>query len=694
MKNRLAPRTTLLVALALALHWLMAVSVSPRMGLTYDEPPHLAAGYSYWERNDYRLNPENGMLPVRWANLPLLAMGLKFPSVDSPGWLRSDAMAVGDAFLLELDNPTGAMLGRARAMIALVSAFTVWLVWRWARGLYGSTAGWLALLLAGFCPALLAHAGLVTSDLAVTACILAALSSVWLLLHRVTWIRFALAVLACTAALLAKTSGLIIVPLAGAMLLVRWLRAAPLVVALGRGPVRWLRRSRQVIAATLALIGAAGAVILVLLWGAYGFRYSGFNPDLPAPHGYLLSWDVVLERAPLPEPYAAPLTQFIPARAAPAPTLLTRIVSACRDARLLPEAYLWGLAHTLKFSRERPAYFFGEISKTGWRTFFPTVFVMKTTLPALALFAAGVAALLPRKAARTSPLAAPQRARQWRLGRLYRAAPLLIFFLGYWALSINSTLNIGHRHILPTYPVFYVIASGAVLWLGGRIRRLAAWSVMGAVALHAADSLAARPFYLSYFQPMFGGAERGRRYFSDSSIDWGQGLPDLSRWDQDRRRNGDAAPLFLSYAGVDSLRRWQINATRFGDALFDNRERIYPAHLRGGWFAISVTQFHRLYLPVRGPWTDRHEQLYQELLSRLRDAEARMRSGRAADERVRRDAADYELMQLGRLIHFLGDREPDEIVAASLLMFRLTDAEVARALYGPLPPVPRARPPR
>jgi hypothetical protein len=46
---------------------------------------------------------------------------------------------------------------------------------------------------------------------------------------------------------------------------------------------------------------------------------------------------------------------------------------------------------------------------------------------------------------------------------------------------------------------------------------------------------------------------------------------------------------------------------------------------------------------------------------------------------------DLEILQYTRLAHFLRDREPIEIVGGSLLVFRLGDDEVARALYGPPP---------
>ena len=66
-------RSTLLAALLLALFAWMAASVSREHSTTADEIFHVTSGYSYWTLGDYRLQPENGLLPQRWAAPPLLA---------------------------------------------------------------------------------------------------------------------------------------------------------------------------------------------------------------------------------------------------------------------------------------------------------------------------------------------------------------------------------------------------------------------------------------------------------------------------------------------------------------------------------------------------------------------------------------------------------------------------------------------
>lgn len=674
-------RECLLVAAALLLYWLMAASVSPRMGVTADEVVHLTGGYSYWKFNDYRLHPENGTLPMRVAALPLLGMNLKFPPLDEPTWVNSKVNLIGEIFFYQLGNPLEQMLQRGRAAIALLGVLTCWLTWRWARGLFGRAAGWLALTLAVFCPAFLAHGGLITSDMAFTLCATGSLSAVWLLLHRATWWRLLLATAACGACFLSKMSGSIIVPLIAVLLLLRWLRPAPFVLAFGR--VRWLRRRSQVMLATLGLLVAAGAGSLMLVWANYSFRYEGPDRAHSAFNDYYFPWDVVLDKEKVPWNDSSALSSFTPPFRTPQQTGITRLVSFLRDHRLLPEAYLWGFAHTYKFAKERPAYFMGEYRKTGWRMFFPTAFVMKTTLPALLLFVAGLGALVWAARRPKGPAVSPRWLR-FRRSLFYRAAPLVLFFVVYWIMAIKMTLNLGHRHILPVYPAFYVFAAASVLWLAGSARRMVAIVLLVAAALHAFDSLSARPFYLSYFQPLTGGPEKAYHYFVESSLDWGQGLPDMKTWLVEKKRHGDPLPVFLTYFGADSPRHYGLEVTRFGDEANDSGVRYFPAQVRGGWFAISATYFHCTFLPMRGTWAEPQETLYGQLVQRI-GAQSARQDALTTDEQsqLSRDAMDIEILQFARLCHYLRNREPLRLIGSSLMLFKLTDDEVKQALYGP-----------
>lgn len=653
------------LALLLALFWWMATSVSPRMGATADERLHLAGGYSYWTLNDYRLQPENGNLTMRLQALPLLPMSLQFPPIQSDTLLHgARGSDVAHNFLFSLGNPFTDMLWRARAITALLSLLTLTLVWQWTRKLFGATAGWLAVVVAMFCPTLLAHSGLATSDAAMTAGFVASVSACWWLLHRTTPLRIALGGVAVGAALLAKFSAVMLVPMAALLLLVRWLRPAPFVVVVGRR-VWWLRGRGKIVAGTLAVTVATGLVALVVVWSAYGFRYRALNPRfVSAGAPASLDWD-----------YQTRLLSRGPGQITGAG------ITWAREHKVLPEAWLFGFADSYTGSRNRPAFLMGEVSTTGWPQFFPLAFLLKTPPTLLLLFLAGVAALIV-KHARPSVAASPR----WpRRGWLYRSTPLLALFVVYWGVALNTPLNIGHRHLLPTYPALYVAAGAAAGWIVLTGPRWAAVVfIVGATLAHAVDSWTARPFYLSYFSPWVGGSARGWHYLVDSSLDWGQGLPDLSEWIARKEARGDREPVFLTYFGTDSPDARHLPVTRFGDLVRDLEPRSYPAQVRGGWFVIGATHFQRYYLGLAGPWNSVRERAYQELFAKLRAAPADLASRPEMERRPWADAArTFETLQFARLCHFLGDRPPVEFIGGSLLVFHLTDAEVQRALYGP-----------
>ncbi len=186
---------------------------------------------------------------------------------------------------------------------------------------------------------------------------------------------------------------------------------------------------------------------------------------------------------------------------------------------MLPEAYLYGLAYVKESMLARSAFLNGEYSVVGWPGFFLYAFAYKTTLPLLLASAAALVLLL-------------RRSRDlW-----YRLAPLAMLFAVYWLFSITSHLNIGHRHILPTYPVLFIAAGALGAWLA---TRRVAW-VLPVVALlgwHVTESVRVAPHYLAYFNEFAGGPENGHRHLVDSSLDWGQDLPGLKALARPRTRH-------------------------------------------------------------------------------------------------------------------------------------------------------------
>ena len=111
----------------------------------------------------------------------------------------------------------------------------------------------------------------------------------------------------------------------------------------------------------------------------------------------------------------------------------------------------------------------------------------------------------------------------WRVKPRWEELGLLIPMLAWALLMLTSKINIGWRHFLPAY-LFMLMLAARVLLADHRTWRFAAWC---AVALAGAHVLTYHPDYLSYIN-----FPRHRSYLqiSDSNVDWGQGLKAARKW--------------------------------------------------------------------------------------------------------------------------------------------------------------------
>jgi hypothetical protein len=330
-----ASRVALIVILFVAA--LRVVSTWSVFSQTFDESTHIAAGLEWLEQGTYLGEPQHPPLArVAAAIGPYLAGARRSPN-------NLGLTEQGNEILHS--GPYVRMLSLARAGILPFFLLSIVVVWAHARMLAGEVAAVIAALLYANLPPVLAHAGLATTDMAVTAGIAAALMLLqrWLLAPspRVA----ALLGLATAVALTSKFSAVLFLFVAGVvMLAMQW-----------RRPV-W----RQV---------ALGFFVCVLsVWAVYRFDF-----DRLRDAHYHLVHAYVGERVP-----TIPL---------PAPALFS------------------GIAQTLLHNAEgHEAYLLGEYSREGWWYYFPVAIAVKTTIVFLLL--ALSAAFFLRKRSTLAPLVA------------------------------------------------------------------------------------------------------------------------------------------------------------------------------------------------------------------------------------------------------------------------------------------------
>jgi hypothetical protein len=626
--------------------------------MTFDEAAHLTAGMSHWKGGDFRLLPETPPLAQMWAAAPLLMMNSVWLPPDAPGWLQGDTWMLQRIWLFRL-NDGERLLAVARGTIVVLLVVTCLCVFLIAKRLFGPAAGRLALILAALSPTLLAHGHLVTMDIPATLCFLLTLLAVDRLLQRMTWLRLVAATAALAALALVKFSWPLILPALAVMALLVVVRAepmeCPLLDPLARrrsegGTTRLVRRHHRVAAIlAAAVLGMAG--VWASIWTCYHWRYRPFpgadqptavmqalaRQDQPQPTTMAEAWEIILEAR----------------NGQPNRSLTASLVRWARDRRLLPEAYLYGTAWVLKLTDWwRPQYLGGETSYAGWYSYFPIAFLLKTPIATMLLFLGGLAAIVSGRAL-------------WR-----RDAVLLVglsaFSVVYVAVAIVSRFNIGHRHLVPIYPAVFVFAGAAAGWMRWRPGR---WAVAAAVLWLAGANAWICPQYLSYFNELIGGPSQGDRYLTDSNIDWGQDLKRLAAWV--RRHPGEE--IKLAYFG-------SADPTCYGfpcRALPSYLDFGELAVLDAGTYVVSVSQIHGLYymLARREFWTPEQLAEYRSLRERVTRPVPEHETAEGRQQRL--DAAHwYDLLRRGRLLNQLRSRPPDERIGYSLLVYRLTQADV------------------
>ena len=550
---RLERTVPIAVAIGLVLSLAAILGESP----TYDEPYHLAAGYTSLVERDFRLGPDHPPLLRMVAALPLLLQHVRWPA-DRSLWESADAACFAHALLYQSGNDPDRMLRSARfatlgwLVVIQVAAFV------WARALYGPRGGLVALVLATFCPTLLAHGHLVTTDVGMAALAFLTLRAFSRLTTRPTWARAVVCGALLGATLVAKFSALFLLPaLLASHAAWLWLGGARGVGSAGSGeapdagPVGVIPAAatspRRPLLRGVLIVGLVGLTAYLTVWDAYGFRYRA-SPD-PT---FQFDWEGVDREA----------------------SVLARTVDMLRDHRILPEAYLYGLALIHQRTRDRAAYALGRFSRDGWWWYFPFALLVKTPVAALCLYVWGLGAL-------------------FRRGRreVARVCHLVVPMAVYWAAAVSTPLNIGVRHLLPVLPMMMVLAGGLATrpFQERPARRWRPLTLAALLVTTAGVSLAATP----YFIPFFNLPSRllfARQYMlADSNLDWGQDLRRLRRY---MDRHGIPS-LKLSYFGSASPEQLGLAHEMLTSAnvyLMCERNLVMARQLRpGDYVAISAT---------------------------------------------------------------------------------------------------------
>ena len=449
--------------------------------ITWDEPDHIYSGYMSW-KGDFGLNPEHPPLVKFVAALPLLGMKLTVPELQDRPY-RFQAVLGGRDFIFQ--NDADKLVFRAQMAASIFTLLLVLIVFLTAREMFGTTAGFVALGLLVFDPTLLAHGALVTTD-AIQACFL--LASIYAFYRYVkvpSLGRLAITALAVGLALASKHSSVLVFPM---LVILAGFEVFPRNSAHKAAQLSIGKRATRLTAALLII----GLLSVGILWGTYGFRYSARGNGLKLNP----SMEKQLNQVPS-STEASGLREFA-------------------RLHLLPESYIYGLAHVLFSAKSFNSYVFGKTYPHAVWFYFPVAMLVKSSLTFLILMVISIWVIAS--------------------GRLHQGrelAFLLVPPLIYLAASMVGGMNIGIRHILPVYIFLAVLIAGATSVLI-KSRRQWLYAVVVLLLFQAISVTRTFPNYMGYANEAFGGPKNVWRYLSDSSADWAQQLHAVKRYTDER----------------------------------------------------------------------------------------------------------------------------------------------------------------
>ncbi len=642
-----SPRRNWVIAAVAALllaHYLMALSAVSGKSNTFDELPHLWLGYSLWVAPNHKHVPTNGIVAQMLGAFPMMFQGLKAPDPLRAPFSTMDQHWLARVFFYEMGNSAQSMLMAARCAVGLLGVGVGALVFLWSRRLFGDGGGLISLTLFTFCPLMLANTPLATADMAAALGFLAAIYFFWRAINDLTTRSLLISSAALAFACAAKLSAILLAPIFLVMVIVRLFSTRPLKVSIGEEDRGKTFGGRALLLVVVLIFHASAAA--AVLWIFYNFAYAeaggAIAREAGGARGQILEW--------------------------------------IAQSRLLPPAFVEGVTSTLLATDRAPAFLDGRYSMEGWWWFFPYAFSVKTPLATLLLLVAAPAAWFLWRGRGSRAGAKPP------APSLYDFTPLLSLIAIYGMASMSTRMNIGVRHILPMYPALFIFAGANIWWLRGGPRP-ARLGLGVAVAGLILASLATWPNYMGFFNTLAGGTSNGYRRLVDSSLDWGQDLPGLKRW-LDKNAKPDER-VYLAYFGTGQPEYFGIKAFPLPRHHDWGPQQIVP--MQGGLYCVSATLLQSVYSPFPGPWCAPYENLYGQTIHEISAWQAVQGDKDASEnylQKVGRDHLEqvmraYRQLSFGRLCAYLRTRPPDADAGHSILIYRLTDDEVKKALTGP-----------
>ena len=478
----------LLAAVVALMAAVLLVTISQE-SVTPDEVVHIAAGISYLQQHDERMNVEHPPLEKILAAVPLVIQGVKANYQDG-AWAKADEVDFGWGSLRSwgLDGERGVFMARLpMVLLTLILAASVYLM---ARSLASPAGGVVSLLMFATSPFFFAYGPLVLTDIGIA---LFSLLSVWTfasLCQNPNLKTSAIFGLALSGALLSKFSSGLLLPTF--VLLGVWFAFRP------SGAFNIARAIRFAVVGIIVASLVVYAAYATIFWKTDTATFVSLRFEHSARRrGHYFGGG----RSVAPAPLAGP--DFLP-------SLSVRPGSDLNSSRIGPNNL-----------------FVGVRLSTGYTTVFSDLVPLQMTPGFICLVILLLCLWIGRVISNRAE------ARTGEAGWALHVRAIAMLFVVFAGAAVCSPLNIGIRHLSVPLAALTVLFGLIVPWsdlptkprLKLALLAITLVAVMGSVA----SAAVAFPHYLGYFNGLKG-TRPVYQVAVGSDLDWGQTMIELRNY--------------------------------------------------------------------------------------------------------------------------------------------------------------------
>ncbi len=532
--------------------------------LTFDEVAHIPAGYSYVTQGDYRLNPEHPPLLKVLSGLTLIPLHPTFDTTKD-FWKTSneygeyDQWKAGKHLLHHAQNNTDWIVFCARSPIIIISILFGLFIFYWGKKIDGIITGLFALILYAFDPNILGHNHFVTTDIGIAIAISCAFYFFLHFLKYPTWKNALYGGLALGIAQITKFSAVMLLPFFS-ILLITYALITYTTKNHNRINTFWNYLSKGIFAIFIAFM---------TIWIMYTPVTWNMPKDTLPP---------ITEIKAQPEKYARDVyfTHFI---------LLSNEYKATRPLAV----YAQGLMQVLnRVDDGNVSYFMHTVSSNASLWYFPFVFIAKQTIIHLFFYITTIVlffGLCVRSIHDAFTQKYKKSLKKFRVFiiRHFQEITLTLFIILYSYISITGNLTIGFRHLFPIMPLLYILTAKTIINSYKSLqnptrKKIVRTTFITLIILLAITTISTYPYYMSFFNSIFGGPKNGYHYVTDSNADWGQDLKRLKKY---LDTHPEIDKIRITYFGGDDIHN-RIGADKY-ILWWDSKRPIEP-----GYYALST----------------------------------------------------------------------------------------------------------